>query len=75
MLRQQEAMHLEIAKALQTPLAPLTELARKNVEMWDQMQAATRGAFSGRSADSPKTANHDDAKTQNIRQPNRRKGK
>src|ERR1700676_2153752 len=79
MLRQQEAMHLEIAKALQTPLAPLTELARKNVEMWDQMQAATRDAFSGRSADSSKTANRDDAKTKNNQQNNqpnnRRKGK
>src|ERR1700688_3646641 len=39
MMRQQEAMHSEIDNALQTPLAPLTELARKNVEMWDQMQA------------------------------------
>jgi polyhydroxyalkanoate synthesis repressor PhaR len=79
MLRQQEAMHLEIAKALQTPLAPLTELARKNVEMWDQMQAATRAAFSGQSADSAKTANRDDAKTKNNQhnnpQNNRRKGK
>src|ERR1700723_2569932 len=54
MLRQQEAMHLEMAKALQTPLAPLTELARKNVEMWDQMQAATRDAFSGRSSGASK---------------------
>ena len=75
MVRQQEAMHLEIAKALQTPLAPLTELARKNVEMWDQMQAATRDALSGRSADSSKTANHGDAKPKNDQQNNRRKGK
>src|SRR6266851_6212698 len=75
MLRQQEAMHLEIAKALQTPLAPLTELARKNVEMWNQMQAATRDAFSGRSPDSSKTANPGDAKTKNNQQNNRRKGK
>ncbi len=30
MLRQQEAMQSEMAKALQTPFAPLTELARKN---------------------------------------------
>jgi polyhydroxyalkanoate synthesis repressor PhaR len=75
MLRQQEAMHLEIAKALQTPLAPLTELARKNVEMWDQMQAATRDAFSGRSAEGSKTANQGDAKTKNNQQNNRRKGK
>jgi polyhydroxyalkanoate synthesis repressor PhaR len=75
MLRQQEAMHLEMAKALQTPLAPLTELARKNMEMWDQMQSATRDAFSGRSADGSKTANHGDAKTKNNQQNNRRKGK
>lgn len=75
MLRQQEAMHLEIAKALQTPLAPLTELARKNVEMWDQIQVATRDAFSGRSPESSKTANHDDAKTKKDQQNNRRKGK
>src|ERR1700680_4722504 len=71
MLRQQEAMHSEIAKALQTPLAPLTELARKNVEIWDQMQAATRDAFGGRSSDGSKAANRDDAKTQSSR----RKGK
>jgi polyhydroxyalkanoate synthesis repressor PhaR len=71
MMRQQEAMHSEMAKALQTPLAPLTELARKNVEMWDQMQAATRAAFTGRSPDDPKTAKRDDTKTRN----NRRKGK
>src|SRR5271163_2848801 len=50
MLRQQEAMQSEMAKALQTPFAPLTELARKNMEMWQQMQAATRNAFSARGA-------------------------
>jgi polyhydroxyalkanoate synthesis repressor PhaR len=75
MVRQQEAMHLEIAKALQTPLAPLTELARKNVEMWDQLQAATRDAFGGGSAEGAKTANHGNAKTKNNQQNNRRKGK
>jgi len=50
MLRQQEAMQSEMSKALQTPFAPLTELARKNMEMWEQMQAATRGAFAAPSA-------------------------
>jgi polyhydroxyalkanoate synthesis repressor PhaR len=45
MVRQQEAMQSEMSKALQTPFAPLTELARKNMEMWEQMQAATRNAF------------------------------
>jgi len=71
MLQQQEAMHSELAKALQTPLVPLTELARKNMEMWDQMQAATREAFSGKSSDDSKAANRDDRKTRN----DRKKGK
>jgi polyhydroxyalkanoate synthesis repressor PhaR len=47
LLRQQEIMQNEMAKALQTPLAPLTELTRKNLELWNQMQAATRSAFMG----------------------------
>src|SRR3984885_7888692 len=34
MVRQQESMQSEMAKALQTPVAPLTELARKNLELW-----------------------------------------
>jgi polyhydroxyalkanoate synthesis repressor PhaR len=48
MVRQQESMQSEMAKVLQTPVAPLTELARKNLELWEQMQAATRDAFMGR---------------------------
>jgi polyhydroxyalkanoate synthesis repressor PhaR len=77
MLRQQEAMQSEIAKALQTPFAPLTELARKNVEMWDQMQAATRDAFSGRGSDDSKAAERGDTKTRDDTktQGGRRKGK
>src|SRR5271166_5276383 len=51
MVRQQEAMQSEIAKALQTPFAPLTEFARKNFEVWEQMQAAARAAMTGRSAE------------------------
>jgi polyhydroxyalkanoate synthesis regulator protein len=56
MLRQQEAMQSEMAKALQAPLAPLTELARKNMELWEQMQAATLNAFGAPSGASNKTA-------------------
>ena len=37
MLRQQEAMQSEMLKALQTPLAPLTDLARTNLEMWEKI--------------------------------------
>jgi polyhydroxyalkanoate synthesis repressor PhaR len=51
MLHQQDAVQMEMAKALQTPFAPLTELARKNVQMWEQMQAATRDALTGRATD------------------------
>jgi polyhydroxyalkanoate synthesis repressor PhaR len=45
MLRQQEAVQSEMAKALQSPFGPLTDLAKKNMEMWEQMQSATRSAF------------------------------
>ncbi len=51
MVRQQEAMQAEMAKALQMPFAPLNELARQNVQMWEQMQAATRAAFGVAPAD------------------------
>jgi polyhydroxyalkanoate synthesis repressor PhaR len=47
MLQQQEAMQSEMVKALQTPFAPLTDLARSNMELWEKMQAATRDAFTG----------------------------
>ncbi len=47
MLRQQEAMQSEMAKVLRTPFAPLTDLLRKNMEMWGEMQAATRDALAG----------------------------
>jgi polyhydroxyalkanoate synthesis repressor PhaR len=70
MLRQQEAMQSEMAKALQTPFAPLTELARKNMEVWEQMQAATRKAF-GAAADPDDPARRDAGKTST----DRKKGK
>jgi polyhydroxyalkanoate synthesis repressor PhaR len=54
MLRQQEAMQSEMLKALQTPFAPLTDLARSNLQMWEKMQSAARAAFSGSGAEAPK---------------------
>lgn len=57
MLRQQEAMQSEMAKALQAPLSPLAELARKNLEVWEQMQAATLEAMNPR--DSTQSKNDD----------------
>jgi polyhydroxyalkanoate synthesis repressor PhaR len=57
MLRQQAAIQAEMARAMQSPFAPMTELARKNMEIWEQMQAATRDAFAGRAAASGATPN------------------
>jgi polyhydroxyalkanoate synthesis repressor PhaR len=56
MLRQQEAMQEEMAKTLQTPFAPLADLARTNMEAWEKMQSATRAAFMGRGASAGKPA-------------------
>jgi polyhydroxyalkanoate synthesis repressor PhaR len=55
MLRQQETMQVEMAKALQTPFAPLTELARTNMELWEKMQTATRDAMMGNAPDTTKS--------------------
>jgi polyhydroxyalkanoate synthesis repressor PhaR len=62
MLRQQENMQSEMTKALQSPFAPFAELARKNMEVWQQMQAATREAFVGRPGDTAKAAGPTDTK-------------
>jgi polyhydroxyalkanoate synthesis regulator protein len=56
-LRQQEAMQSEMAKALQAPFAPLTELARQNMELW---QSATRAAFTGGAPSSRPDSNASD---------------
>jgi len=68
MLQQQEAVQAQMAKALQTPFAPLAELARKNAEMW---------GFAGPSADDSKNAERGDTKTRDgaKTQNNRKKGK
>jgi polyhydroxyalkanoate synthesis repressor PhaR len=44
-MKQQQAMHAQMAKALETPLAPLGELARQNMELWSRMQASMLNAF------------------------------
>jgi polyhydroxyalkanoate synthesis repressor PhaR len=67
MLRQQEAMQSEMVKALQTPFAPLSDLARTNLELWEKMQAATRDAFmgGGPAASKSKSGAETDVNTQN----------
>jgi len=34
-----------MAKALETPMAPIAEMARQNMEMWAKMQASMLSAF------------------------------
>ena len=56
LLRQQNLMQAEMAKALETPMAPLAEMARQNMEMWAKMQASMLSAFTpaaGGAADKP----------------------
>jgi polyhydroxyalkanoate synthesis repressor PhaR len=45
LLRQQNLMQAEMAKALETPMAPMAEMARQNMEMWAKMQASMLSAF------------------------------
>jgi hypothetical protein len=65
MLKQQETMQSELAKAWQAPLAPLNELAKKNMELWEQMQAAGRDLFTGRGAGKTKPSDADDQQRTN----------
>jgi len=50
LLRQQSVLQAEMTKALETPMAPLAEMARQNMEMWAKMQASMLSAFSPQSA-------------------------
>jgi polyhydroxyalkanoate synthesis repressor PhaR len=45
LLRQQNLMQAEMAKALETPMGPIAEMARQNMEMWARMQASMLSAF------------------------------
>jgi polyhydroxyalkanoate synthesis repressor PhaR len=46
LLRQQSVLQAEMAKALETPMAPIAEMARQNMEMWAKMQASMLSTFS-----------------------------
>jgi len=50
LLRQQQLMRAEMAKALESPMAPLADLARRNMELWAKMQASMLSAFQPPSA-------------------------
>jgi len=45
LLRQQEMMRAEMAKVLESPFAPVADMARQNMELWAKMQASMVSAF------------------------------
>jgi polyhydroxyalkanoate synthesis repressor PhaR len=63
LLRQQDVMRTEMAKVLESPLAPMADMARQNMELWAKMQASmlstftpTANAPTGSAEQSPGTA-------------------
>jgi polyhydroxyalkanoate synthesis repressor PhaR len=46
LVRQQNLMQAEMAKALESPMAPMAEMARQNMETWAKIQASMLAAFS-----------------------------
>ena len=56
LLRQQQVMRAEMAKVLESPMAPMADLARQNMELWAKMQASMLSAFSPTSPASHKPA-------------------
>jgi len=45
LLRQQQVMRAEMEKVLESPLAPMADMARQNMELWAKMQASMLSAF------------------------------
>jgi polyhydroxyalkanoate synthesis repressor PhaR len=44
-LRQQQTLQAQMAKALETPMAPIADLARQNMALWSTMQSSMLSAF------------------------------
>jgi polyhydroxyalkanoate synthesis repressor PhaR len=45
LVRQQQVMRAEMAKALEGPMAPMAEFARQNMEQWSKIQNSMMSAF------------------------------
>ena len=59
-MQQQRVMQDEMARALKSPMAPLAELARHNMELWAQMQASMLSSVTpAQSAESAESAESD----------------
>ncbi len=56
LLKQQQAMQAEMAKTFESPVAPIAELTRQNMERWAKLQASMLSGFA------PATAKDDKKK-------------
>jgi polyhydroxyalkanoate synthesis repressor PhaR len=78
LLRQQNLMQAEMARALETPMAPIAEMARQNMEMWAKMQASMLSAFgpaaSAAAAEKPERPDKDKSDRTSRSDPPRRRG-
>jgi polyhydroxyalkanoate synthesis repressor PhaR len=45
LLQQQQVMRTEMAKVLDSPMAPMADFARQNMELWAKMQTSMLSAF------------------------------
>jgi polyhydroxyalkanoate synthesis repressor PhaR len=54
LLKQQQAMQAEVTKTLSSPVAPIAELARKNMERWANLQASMLSGFAAPGKDDDK---------------------
>jgi polyhydroxyalkanoate synthesis repressor PhaR len=45
LLRQQQLMQAEMTRVLESPMAPVADMARQNMELWAKMQASMLSAF------------------------------
>jgi polyhydroxyalkanoate synthesis regulator protein len=52
-LRQQQALQAQMAKALEAPMAPIADLARQNMALLSTMQSSVLSAFGVPKPDEP----------------------
>ncbi|MBV9912602.1 MAG: polyhydroxyalkanoate synthesis repressor PhaR [Sinobacteraceae bacterium] len=53
LLRQQQLMQAEMTRVLESPMAPVADMARQNMELWAKMQASMLSAFTPGAAARP----------------------
>jgi polyhydroxyalkanoate synthesis repressor PhaR len=67
-LKQQQLMQAEMAKAFEKPMAPIAELARQSMENWAKLQANMMAPFSPPAQSPPQgeSAEHEDPDSKKI---------